>query len=72
MAYALSAFSASNTRLNVTRKALIPSSEGLRRFTIRTEGSTSEDAEESDKSSTATIAAVVALGALGLYFMQRR
>ena len=69
MAYALSAFSASNTRLNVTRKALIPSSEGLRRLTLQTEGPPS-DGEE--KSSTATIAAVVALGALGFYFMQRR
>jgi hypothetical protein len=69
MAYALSAFSAANTKLNLTRKAAIQPSEGLRRFTVRTEGSSDED--ESDKSNSTKIAAVVALGALGLYFMQR-
>ena len=72
MAYALSAFSAANTKLNLPRKAAIQPSEGLRRFTVRTEGSSDEDeSDKSDKSNSTKIAAVVALGALGLYFMQR-
>lgn len=68
MSYALSALSAS-PKLNITKKAVIQPSEGLRRLTLQTEGPPS-DGEE--KSSTATIAAVIALGALGFYFMQRR
>jgi len=70
MTYALSAFSAANTKLNITRKATIQSSEGLRRLTLQTEGPPADE-EESDKSNSTKIAALVALGALGFYFMQR-
>ena len=70
MTYALSAFSAANTKLDLTRKAAVQPSEGLRRLVIRTEGPPADE-EESDKSNSTKIAALVALGALGLYFMQR-